>query len=103
MKERVKQLSSMYQPIFNYEEISVYMSLNKKKIALSYLKRPPTFLNTLGSSVIYVGLYFNTVIVSLAFWRATVHFFPFHSLKLLDFSLTVKAAPHECVIRTSLP
>ena len=25
------------------------------------------------------------------------------SLLLLDFSLTVKAAPHECVIRTSQP
>ena len=26
-----------------------------------------------------------------------------HSSVLLDFSLTVKAAPHECVIRTSQP
>ena len=30
--------------------------------------------------------------MSLAFWRATVHFYPFHGLVLLDFSLTVKAA-----------
>ena len=26
-----------------------------------------------------------------------------HNMLLLDFSLTVKAAPHECVIRTSQP
>ena len=26
-----------------------------------------------------------------------------YSTVLLDFSLTVKAAPHECVIRTGLP
>ena len=29
--------------------------------------------------------------------------FPDHTHLLLDFSLTVKAAPHECVIRTSQP
>ena len=28
---------------------------------------------------------------------------PDHGKVLLDFSLTVKAAPHECVIRTSQP
>ena len=28
---------------------------------------------------------------------------PIETMVLLDFSLTVKAAPHECVIRTSQP
>ena len=39
IQEMVKQLSSMYQPIFSYDEISVHRSLNKKEF--SYLKRLP--------------------------------------------------------------
>ena len=32
------------------------------------------------------------------------HVYPLHNcIVLLDFSLTVKASPHECVIRTSQP
>ena len=34
---------------------------------------------------------------------STSKIFTERSLVLLDFSLTVKAAPHECVIRTSQP
>ena len=33
----------------------------------------------------------------------TINGFNLHIYVLLDFSLTVKAAPHECVIRTSQP
>ena len=36
------------------------------------------------------------------FERVTITVLSCHNI-LLDFSLTVKAAPHECVIRTSQP
>ena len=36
--------------------------------------------------------------------RSDLRYGPTHQMSvLLDFSLTVKAAPHECVIRTSQP
>ena len=41
--------------------------------------------------------------ITLRLLVAAVYFKTLIVLLLLDFSLTVKAAPHECVIRTSQP
>ena len=44
--------------------------------------------------------------IDIVFDFLSLHFVTIHDnmvCVLLDFSLTVKAAPHECVIRTSQP
>ena len=59
------------------------------------------------TSVLNESAFFNIIIISALYtvdcFTASRMRFTYEGSVLLDFSLTVKAAPHECVIRTSQP
>ena len=56
--------------------------------------------NECGLNSTFLIIYF-TLMHPVQSWG--IHRAPNDKLILLDFSLSVKAAPHECVIRTSQP